>query len=261
MKKRFLATLALSTAFVGSSSALEYDQTITAIFGSGNPDTGWTTGTGTGGIELGLRAKNRDDGTTPNVNGIYSFPTGVSASNPARALWNFEFSIDVGAQMFTMYDFYLGIDMDSGVGVDYVNSLINPLAFLGDNSYGKFNTANGQGDETSFANAQIEGYTIAQNSLNIAFLGLDPNAPGIYDYRLFAVSKLSPDDVNNSPLPDDGGNPFINSLPSDTQSAPIADVNIRVVVGTTSVPDAGSTWAFLSLGLVGLAGLRRRFVA
>ncbi|MBK8002196.1 MAG: VPDSG-CTERM sorting domain-containing protein [Verrucomicrobia bacterium] len=235
------------------------DQTITAIFGSGNPDTGWTTGTGTGGIELGLRARNRDDGTTPNVNGEYAFLPGLSAAVILPwPFWNFEFSIDVGAQMFTMYDFYLGIDMDSGVGVDYVNSLINPLSWR---TTATESSANGQGDETSFANAQIEGYTIAQNSLNIAFLGLDPNAPGIYDYRLFAVSKLSPDDVNNSPLPDDGGNPFINSLPSDTQSAPIADVNIRVVVGTTSVPDAGSTWAFLSLGLVGLAGLRRRFVA
>lgn len=260
MKRNVVAVLSFIAAAT-SAPALEYNQTITAIFGSGNPDTGWTTATGAGGIELGLRAKNRDDGTTPNVEGIYSFPTGASANHPGRALWNFEFSINVGAQMFSMYDFYLGIDMDSGIGVNYVSSLINPLTLLGDNSYGKAATGNGQGEETTFANAQIEGYTIAQNSLNIAFLGLDPNAPGIYDYRLFAVSKFSPDDINNSPLPDDGGNPFINSLPSASQSAPIADVNIRVIVGNTSVPDAGGTLAFLGLSLAGLAGLRRRCAA
>ncbi len=265
MKKRFLTALSLLAASA-SAPALDYNQTITAIFGSGNPDTGWTTGAG-GGIELGLRAKNRDDGSTPNVDGVYSFATGYSVNNPARALWNFEFSINVGAQMFSMYDFYLAIDTDAGAGVNYVSSLINPLTALDDNSFGRFvpshlATGNGLGVEVSLASALVEGYTVAQNSLNIAFLGGNPDAAGIYDYRLFAVSKLNPDDVNNSPLPSSGGNTFIDSLPSATQSAPIADVNIQVRVGNpASVPDAGSSLAFLSLSLAGLAGLRRRFAA
>lgn len=259
MKKRFLAALTLFAAFISSSSALDYNQTITAIFGSGNPDTGWTTGAGNGGVKLGLRAKNRDDGSTPNVEGVYSFPTGFSVNNPARALWNFEFSIDVGAQSFSMYDFYLGIDRDSGAGVNYVNTLINPLIALDDNSFGRFlplnmATGNGQGDETSLANAQIEGYTVAQNSLNIAFLGLglDPNAPGTYDYRLFAVAK----EMGNSPDPSLGG--FIWPATSPPL-APVADVNIQVIVSAAApVPDAGGTLAMFSLSIAGLVGLSRR---
>lgn len=243
MKKHVIAltTLIAATATV---PALEYNQNITAIFGAGNPDTGWTTDTG-GGIALGLRAKNRDDGSTPNVDGVYSFPTGVAVGNPARALWNFEFSINVGDQMLSMYDFYLGIDTESGSGVNYISSLIDPL-LIPDNAYGNASTANGGG--VTFANLEITP-TIAQNSLNIAFLGGDPLLPGIYDYRLYAVAKP----VENSPLPSSGGNPLAQN------SSPVADVNIQVRVGSlTSVPDAGGTLAILSLSLVGLATVRRR---
>ncbi len=250
MKKHVVALLSLF-AVATSVPALEYNQTITAIFGSGNPDGGWTTGTG-GGIELGLRAKNRDDGSTPNVDGVYSFPTGYAVGNPARALWNFEFSIDTGAQSLSTYDFYLGIDTDAGAGVNYLISLVDPLSAFGGNSFGKWNTLNGQGVEISLTDALNEGYTVAQNSQNIAFFGQNPEAPGIYDYRLFAVAK----DVNNSPLASSGGHPTAQN------SSPVADVNIQVRVGnSTSVPDAGSTLAFLGLGLAGLASLRRRIAA
>lgn len=250
MKKHVVALLSL-IAVTTSVPALEYNQTITAIFGSGNPDGGWTTGTG-GGIELGLRAKNRDDGSTPNVDGVYSFPTGYAVGNPARALWNFEFSIDTGAQSLSTYDFYLGIDTDAGAGVNYLISLVDPLSAFGGNSFGKWNTLNGQGVEISLTDALNEGYTVAQNSQNIAFFGQNPEAPGIYDYRLFAVTK----DVNNSPLAPSGGHPIAQN------SSPVADVNIQVRVGnSTAVPDAGSTFALLGLGLAGLAGLRRRIAA
>lgn len=248
--KHVLFTLTLLTSLPASIHALEYDQTVVAIFGAGNPDTGWTTGTGAG-LELALRAKNRDTGATPNVNGVYSFNTGVSTLNPSRALWNYEFSIDVGSQSFSMYDFYLGIDLDPGAGVNYTTSLIDPLGFLGDNAYGKAGTLNGQGIVSSYAQALIDGQTIAQNSLNIVFAGLDPNVAGIYDYRLFATEKA----VNNSPLPSAGGNPFIESL----ASGPVADVNIRVIVSDSAhVPDAGSTLALLGLSLAGAAGMMRR---
>jgi hypothetical protein len=250
MKKHVVALLSLF-AVTASVPALEYNQTITAIFGGGNPDGGWTTGTG-GGIELGLRAKNRDDGSTPNVDGVYSFPTGYAVGNPARALWNFEFSIDTGAQSLSSYDFYLGIDTDAGAGVNYLVSLVDPLSAFGGNSFGKWNTLNGQGVEISLTDALSDGYTIAQNSQNIAFYGQNPEAPGIYDYRLFAVAK----DVNNSPLASSGGHIIAQN------SSPVADVNIQVRVGDpASVPDAGSTFAFLAFAGAGLAAVRRRIAA
>lgn len=249
--KRYVIVLTTLIAATASVPALEYNQNITAIFGSGNPDTGWTTDTG-GGIELGLRAKNRDDGSTPNVDGVYSFPTGFAVNNPARALWNFEFSIDVGAQSLSMFDFYLGIDLDAGAGVNYVSSLIDPLALFGDNSFGKSTTANGQGVEISLADALIDGYTVAQNSQNIVFYGQDPSAPGVYDYRLFAVAK----EVGNAPLSSSGGNPIAQN------ASPVADVNIQVRVGSpASVPDTGSTLAILSISIAGIAGLRRRMTS
>jgi hypothetical protein len=75
--------------------------------GSGNPNGGFTVVTATDGVEVGLRAKNRQ---SPNVttptgvnNNTYVVPngpettatTGTSQSNANDAAWNYEFSIDV----------------------------------------------------------------------------------------------------------------------------------------------------------------------
>ena len=245
MKRILLATF-IACAITSPAWALEYDQNIVAIFGSGNPNTGWTTGTG-GGLTLGLRAKNRDDGSTPNTEGVYSFATGNSVNNPALALWNFEFSINSGLQDMRSYDYYLGVDMDPGDGVNYVSSLIDPLS-IWDNSYGIGATANGAG----VLLANVDGTaTVAQNSFNIVFAGLYPSMEGTYDYRLFAVAKSE----GNSPLASSGGNLVAQN------NAPVADVNIQVIVSSSAaalVPDAGSTLAMLSLSLAGLVGINRR---
>lgn len=70
--------------------------------GSGNPNGGFVVTTNNG-IELGLRAKHRQDpntlapiGLTGNDGHIYSVPTGSqSATVTDRAWWNYEFSIDL----------------------------------------------------------------------------------------------------------------------------------------------------------------------
>ena len=247
MKRSLLATF-IACAITSTGWALEYNQTVVAIFGSGNPNAGWATGRG-GDRTLGLRAKNLDDGSTPNTEGVYTFAPGYSANNSALALWNFEFSINSGSQSLSSYDFYLGVDMDPTLGVNYVDSLINPLTYLEDNSYGSSGTLNGLGTESSFADALLEGHTVAKNSLNIAFAGLDPRISGTYDYRLFAIAK----DMGNSPNPSLGEFDWSPAMPS---FAPVADVNIRV-----TVPDGGGTLAMLGLSLVGLAGISRRRIA
>ncbi len=229
MKKNI--TFALLTAVaVTSASAVQYNQNITAIFGGGNPDTGWTTETA-GGITLGLRAKDRTSGATPNVDGVYTFATAPAP----RGLWNYEFSINSGTAPLTAYTFLLSVDNDSSLGTSFTT--INPLTYWGDNFYGTAATGNGLGDEGLFAvlggNNQI-----AQNSQNITFgdypggaMPLELNAT--YDYILTAL--------------DQAGNT-------------IASVSIQVVVGNggARVPDAGSTFAFLGAGLAALAGLRRK---
>ena len=120
-------------------AAVLYDQNITAIFGEGNPDTGWAADTSNG-IQLGLRAKNKSDASTTNTNGTYSFALGTP--------WNYEFSINSdltnGTNQLTTYDFYLSADGDPSQCTRYTT--VNALTYWSDNEYGNNNTANGSAD-------------------------------------------------------------------------------------------------------------------
>ena len=197
---------------------------ITAIYGGGNPDAGWTTAT-SGELQLGLRAKDRTTGATANVDGTYSFATAPAP----RGLWNYEFSInsDVNSANGTTslaaspYDFYLTVDQDPSQGFSGVT--VNPLNYWFDNSFGNNSTANGAGVE-GLALFLAPGNNLVQNSQNITFAGypggaevLSPNAT--YSYELFAVAKGAGAD-----------------------GARVAEVGINVVIGAggVAVPRAGA---------------------
>jgi hypothetical protein len=200
------------------SPSLSAQTTITSIFGSGNPDGGWTAST-SGEIQLALRAKARNDtaiaGTTPNNGaGTYSFPVFQGARGPFK----YEFSINAdtndanGVSPLTTYDFYLSVDGDPDQCVDYTT--VDPLAQWGDTSYGNNSTANGAGVEGTAA-ALAGSNNIAQNSQNITFGDYPAGAfvaPGpanaTYSYELYAVA--------------DGAGPG---------GARLASVTITVVVG------------------------------
>jgi hypothetical protein len=213
MKRKLLALTLISAAVLTAGAAVMYNQTITAIYGSGNPNTGWTTDTSNG-IELGLRAKNRDTGSTSNLTGVYSFPVG---SGP-KASWNYEFSInsDVtnGTDPLSTYDYYLSADDDPSQCIRYTT--VNALNYWADSSYGNNGTANGQGVEGP-ATALAATNNIAQNSENITF-GDYPGGPqtlgdATYNYELYAVEK--------------GAGP---------NGARLASVGITVVVGNGGAP-------------------------
>jgi len=186
MKKTLLA-IALIAAIAPSVRA---QTTITAIFGSGNPDTGWTSDDG-GNIQLALRAKSRIDGSTPNDGaGTYYFATAPAT----RGLWNYEFSINSDApnniDALTTYDFYLSADGDPSQCIYYTT--VNPLTHWNDNSYGNNTTANSQGVEGSAA-ALAPVNNIAQNSQNITFGDYPGGAQTLqanatYSYELYAVA-------------------------------------------------------------------------
>jgi len=234
MKKTLITAIVISS-LTPSVWATLYDQNITAIFGSGNPNTGWTT-TDPGDPQLGLRAKNRDNASTANVNGVYSYAPGFAVSNPARALWNWEFSINSGSSgnLSVAFDYYVGIDTDSSAGISY--SVVNALTFWNDNAYGNNSTLNGQGTVgTSAALAPLNN--VAQQSQNLVFAGGNPNLDATYNYILYAVDKNAGE--------------FGSRL---------AEVGITVVVGNggASVPDAGSTITLLGLALTGLGFAARR---
>lgn len=190
--KSFTAAAAIAVACLFSAhtatAQLVYDQNIVAIFGSGNPNTGWTQNSN-GNLSVAMRAKSRvlpAPASTANVNGIYAEDTGYTG---VRAKWNWEFSINSGNVNLNAYDYYLGIDTDISVGVSH--TIIDPMT-IPDNSYGNAGTANGAGIEGT-AETYAGVYSIAQQSHNITFYtalgGQDPNANATYDYELFAVAK------------------------------------------------------------------------
>jgi len=220
-----------------SARAIAFNQNIVAIFGTGNPNTGWTTDTSAGGIVLGLRGKERDTASTANASGVYSYATGVDPNNAARARWNWEFSINSGGANLNNFEFYVGADLDASQGISY--SIVNALTFFNDNSYGNNATLNGQGVEgTAFAPDNLAmANNIAQQSQNLVFVGGNPFLNATYDYILYAVAN--------------GGG---------SGGAHLAETHITVVVGNggAAVPDAGSTFALLGLGMAALTGFRLR---
>lgn len=184
MKKTLTLLLSLGLC-TQVASALSFNETITAIFGAGNPDTGWTVEQNPDGITLAMRGKHRVTADTSNIEGTYSFPTGLQAPNNNRALWNWEFSINSGAVSLDTYDYYIGVDNDTSQEI--FHQVIDAFSFT-DNSYGNDSTLNGQGVE-GLAALLAPLNNIAQQSQNLVFYGLDPNLNATYDYELYAVAK------------------------------------------------------------------------
>lgn len=245
MRKSLSASAVILTAFLGTNfgvQALDYDQDITAIFGSGNPQQGWTTYTDDM-IQLGLRAKNRTDGTTPNDSaGTYSFPTGTAPAS-SRAIWNFEFSANVAVPdingdipsgpVISDYLYKLSVDLDPSAGTSFLE--YNPFLVYTDNSFGDSSTAAGAGVEPGIIGNGL--YPLSQNSQNITFLGGNPLLDATYDF-IFGAYNYDGDLVG--------------------------ETKMTVVVGeggARKVPDAGSTFAILGIGVAGLGILRRKFAA
>lgn len=195
---------------LSSAMALDYNQNITAIYGSGNPDTGWTASTDSG-ITLALRAKNRENASTLNVSGVYNVPVGYQLPANNRAQWNWEFSVQTDPGLVLDNDYYVNIDLDPSGCVGYVTAEV--LTYWNDNSFGDATTLNGQGSE-NFALSSPTA-TVMQQSQNLRFVGGDPNLNATYNYVLYAVAKgAGPDGVR------------------------LVETSITVVVGTGGIPCA-----------------------
>jgi hypothetical protein len=221
---------------LSSAMALDFNQNITAIYGSGNPNTGWTVGSAND-ITLALRAKNREDANTLNINGVYNEPLGYQLPANTRARWNWEFSISTQAGLVLDYDYFVAIDLDPSGCVGYVT--VEALTYWNDSSYGDSSTLNGQGQEgpaSSFPDA-----TVVQQSQNLRFVGGDPNLDATYNYVLYAVAKgAGPDSVRlaetsivvvvgagGTPCPDTDGDGMTDDVDECINSdlRPFVDVN------------------------------------
>lgn len=254
--KRLAVTATLGAAAMtlsNAATAVSFDQNVTpdVIFGGGNANGGFTTDRAAG-VELGLRAKVRYDVSddlpknifNSNGDGTYNHATGAPASNPNRARWNFEWSINtdyLGTSGRKLDDltYLLEMDFDPSLGTSFV--FFDPINLpFADHSIGDNSTGNGAGQEAvdpgTYATL-IADNNVAQQSWNLDFFDnppfFDPNADGTYTFVLTA---------------------FLGS-------EEIAATSIDVIVGAggTAVPEAATLGLFgLGLAGLGLAGLRRR---
>jgi hypothetical protein len=236
--KKFLtlALLSLSLMFAANTaSALTYNDTQVAIFGSGNPNGGWTTDSNNN-LEAGLRMKNRMTGDTTNTLGVYGVDLGYIPPANNRSWGQIEFFLNsdvsgLSGLKLTDVTWSLGYDTDSSLGVSM--SYLNPLSFWSDNSLGTNATANGMGVETNNPNL----FHIAMNSQNAVFFPflIDPTLDSTFNYK----------------------------LTGSVRGQTIVDTGIQAVFGkggapAQSVPDAGMTALLLGSSLFGLMVLKRK---
>lgn len=187
--KKIAFTVFFGMAAATMWAAVVYNQNITAIFGTGNPNTGWTANTGANNITVALRAKNRTSGDTTNASGVYSFGGGPLFPSSA-GFWNYEFSINSGGVPLSTYDYYLSADGNPSQCITYAT--VNPLTQWTDNQYGNNSTLNGQGVKGTASLAETN--YVAQNSQNITFGdypggGQSLMSNATYSYELYAVEK------------------------------------------------------------------------
>ena len=101
-------------------------------FGAGNINGNWNIGSA-GGIELGLRVKERPSGNLlDGSTGTYFAAAGTYAGGGVKAKWNCEFSVNIGTLAYDGLTFKLGVDHDPSAGTNY--AYVNPQTYWFDNA-------------------------------------------------------------------------------------------------------------------------------
>jgi|GEM_PF-3390589 PEP-CTERM motif len=128
-----LAAIIMLAPKCASASTLLYNQNLATpsgvFYGSGNVNGGWTVDQENG-IELGLRAKDRNDNNAvPSSTDVYNVQVGLYAG---KALWNYDWSINLtgtyGITLPSITALLTITDVNSGI-----SKTIDPLSYWGDN--------------------------------------------------------------------------------------------------------------------------------
>ena len=175
-----LSCITANAAALATIGTVNNNNTVTAIYGSGNPDGHWVTAT-TANVSTGVRFKERSQvnfGTTDGLGGT-TFTTGTHI--------NVDFTVSSGSYPLSGYTFILSVDNDPTVNQSWVT--IDLKSYL-DNSFGTSSTTNGSGNEGTWSSLAGSN-TVAQNSQRTFWLGIAGNpSPNIgqYDVALTAYS-------------------------------------------------------------------------
>lgn len=162
--------------------------------GGPNPQGGWTTNTQNG-IEVGLRAKYRGGPEINTPSDDYVVLPG-SGPNPAYALWNYEFSIDLrpgGTGNLLLRDIvaWLTVTVRDSTNTIIATGTVNPATHWGDSAgFGSTgptlankNTAAATRGDWSLQNSQNLGFGDSPLA-GIAGYNFNPNAAYTYDFSL-----------------------------------------------------------------------------
>lgn len=199
--------------------------------GTGNQNAGFTTLTTDNGIELGLGVQHRFLGgafaPTPGT-ANYFVPNGGTTS-PPRALWNYDFSVNLGTSGLTLQSIQNGttitvLDTTTGKQISY-----QPLVILGDNA---------GFDGTTTTNGKPAGAPLTdigfQNSENLGF-DLDPVHNAAFAFNPFALDS------------------YLVTLTVDEPTGAVLNLSETI----NAVPES-STWAMMILGFAGIGFMAYR---
>jgi len=203
-----LAAIIMLAPKCASASTLLYNQNLATpsgvFYGSGNVNGGWTVDQENG-IELGLRAKDRNDNNAvPSSTDVYNVQVGLYAG---KALWNYDWSINLlGTYGITLPDITALLtitDVHSGI-----SKTIDPLSYWGDNvgwGYPKPNggnpvTVNLGGQQTApgmvvWAAQNSENPIFASFPLSAGFNALEAGKVYEFDLQVFEGSTLEASDT------------------------------------------------------------------
>ncbi|MEO7008501.1 MAG: PEP-CTERM sorting domain-containing protein [Caldimonas sp.] len=199
--KGLVLVASAAIGFTGSALAAPSYGNINApgvYFGSGNVNGNWTIDTGSSGIEVALRAKNRATGASlDGSSGVYSSAQGLCnpvCSGGSKAMWNYEFSVNTqpgnslasnGGPVLSGLFAVLSVDTDAGLGTNF--QFLDVFTNWNDNEYWDSTKRIGQ--------SPASGEYVVQQSVNplfgnSGFFGALPG-PGLYDLQLSVYSDAA----------------------------------------------------------------------